>query len=392
MAGPGGVSRWTERFAVASALSMVALQVALLFDASYRLLAVVGLFGAVLPMVFGMAYLLFPSYLGRTLSTQRLPGIHFLLTYAGTGLLVGHELSGFRAKFLLAGALSWSLGVAVFVGALLRPVVSVIAADPSAVLPSEVGSRRSTRLATAVLPVAVGYLVVGTVALLSTAFGFSLTFEGGLPSVVHLYGAGFAALLIFALGMRLTAGFFHVTPPAGLSWLVLVCGGVAPFPLAVSFWRPPWFLVGAGLEVVAMLGYAALIGVVACRADRRRVGLYGIGLGALGGLSAVTVSFGVVVGVIDAAAIAVHVPVVLTGFLVPTIVGYAYLFFPVTTGQFRGASERTALTTIAALGLGVTGRALGVVVGISPLRSLGAGLALLGTVGYAYLLGRRLLE
>jgi hypothetical protein len=386
----GGVRQWTERFAIASALSMVALQAALLFDASYRLLALVGLFGAVLPMVFGMAYLLFPSYLGRTLSTQRLPGIHFFLTYAGTGLLVGHELLDSRAALLPVGALSWSLGVAVFVGALLRPVAFAIAADPSVVLPSEVDGQRSTRLATAMLPVAVGYLVVGTVALLSTVFGFPAP-GGTFPSVVHLYGAGFAALLIFALGMRLTAGFFHVTPPTEVSWLVLACGGVAPFLLATSFWRPPWFLVGAGLEVLAMLGYATLIGVVASRTDRRRVGLYGVGLGALGGLTAVAVALGVVVGVVDFDAIAVHVALVLTGFLVPTIVGYAYLFFPVTTGQFRGATESAALATIAALGFGALVRVLGVVTGFALLRSAGTGLALLGTVGYVYLLGRRLL-
>lgn len=73
---------------------MVGLQVVLLLDASFRVVAVVGLFGAVLPMVFGMAYLLFPSYVGRTLSTQRLPGVHFIATYAGVRLLLGHELVG----------------------------------------------------------------------------------------------------------------------------------------------------------------------------------------------------------------------------------------------------------------------------------------------------------
>ncbi len=70
MAVSGSISRWTRRFAIGSALSMVGLQLAFLFDSPFHVVAIVGLFGAVLPMVFGMAYLLLPSYVGRTLSTQ----------------------------------------------------------------------------------------------------------------------------------------------------------------------------------------------------------------------------------------------------------------------------------------------------------------------------------
>ncbi|WP_205254108.1 MULTISPECIES: hypothetical protein [Halostella] len=349
MAVSGGLSRWTRCFAVASALSMVALQAAFLGDPSLRTVAVVGLLGAALPMVFGMAYLLLPSYVGRTLSARRLPGVHFALAYAGVGLLAGDSVFELGGPVTAVGATLWSAGVGIFVWTLLRTVLPAIAADPEVVLRAGERPQRSTRLGTVAIPVAVGYLVVGTVALLSATPPFPDPIGATLPMVVHYYGTGFAALLIFALGTRLLTGFFHVTPPSALSRTVLCCGAVAPAVLSAAFWRPPWFLVGAGLELVAMAGYAALVAVVAYRTDRRRVGLYGIGLGALGGVAAVGVAAVGALGIETGLAVAVHVPLVLDGFLLLTILGYAYQFFPVTAGGFPGATERVALTTILAL-------------------------------------------
>lgn len=49
MAISGGISRWTQRFSIGSALSMVGLQFAFLFDVSFRVVAIVGLFGAIEP-------------------------------------------------------------------------------------------------------------------------------------------------------------------------------------------------------------------------------------------------------------------------------------------------------------------------------------------------------
>ncbi|MFB6195204.1 MAG: hypothetical protein ABEI80_03470 [Haloplanus sp.] len=371
---------------------MVALQIAFLSDASYRVVAIVGLFGAVLPMVFGMAYLLLPSYVGRTLSTPRLPGVHFLVAYAGTGLLAGHELFELGRPVLLGGTLLWSVGVGLFVAALLLTVVPAIGATSDGVVPSRTRSGGSTRLAMAAIPLAVGYLLVGTIALLSTLLGAGTPLAAPFPTVVHLYATGFVALLIFALGIRLVTGFFHVTPPTLLSWLVLLSGGVAPGVLSVNFWRPPWFAVGAGGELVAMMGYAALVAIVTYRTDRRRVGLYGIGFGALGGVGAVSVAFAAISGRIGALDIATHVTVALDGFLIPTIIGYAYQFFPVTNGRFRGATDRTALATIVLLGAGTVIGALGVAADSYWLRSGGFGLALIGAGGYAYLMSRKLLS
>jgi len=392
MAATDGPSRWTHYFAVASAVSMVVLQLGMLFGVSRRVAALVGLFGAVLPMVFGMAYLLIPAYVGRTLSTPRLPGVHFAAAYIGGGILVADALGGPDSRVVALGGLLWSAGVAVFVGALLWTVVPAIAADPTTIRRSPDRPQRSPRVATALIPVAFGYLVVGTVALLSTVTPLPNVAGASLPVVSHYYSAGFAALLIFALGARLLTGFFHESPPRPLAWVVLLCGAVGPGVLTLHFWRPPWFLVGAGLEVVATVGYVGLVGVVAYRTDRRRIGLYGIGLGALSGAVGVAAAPAAVVGIAPADLVGVHVDLVLGGFFLLTIVGYAYQFFPVTNGQFPGATARSALATMLLLALGVGLQATSALTAVPWLHTAGSSLAVLGTTGYAYLMVRRLFE
>lgn len=59
------VGSWTRYFTVASAVSMMGLQITYLGTSSRQTIALVGLLGAVLPMVFGMGYLLLPSVVGQ---------------------------------------------------------------------------------------------------------------------------------------------------------------------------------------------------------------------------------------------------------------------------------------------------------------------------------------
>lgn len=367
------------------------LQIAFLFDSSFHTVAIVGLFGAALPMVFGMAYLLLPPYVGRTLSTQTLPGVHFTLTYAGVGLLLGYELLEGGDSLLLGGILLWSTGVAIFIGTLLWTILPAIIANPGMVRPSNLRPQRSTKLAMLAIPVALGYLIVGTIVLFSTVDGVPNLFDATFPTVVHFYATGFIVLLIFALGIRLLTGFFHITPPKSLSWLILLCGSVAPSALALNFYHPPWFTIGASLEFIAIMGYAFLVAIVAYQTDRYRVGLYGIGLGALGGFLSVGVALANVMGVTGGPGITVHVIVALNGFLLLTIIGYAYQFFPITSGQFWGATRRTGVITIFVLGTGTGIQAIGVFKGVYWLQLCGSMLALIGTSGYSYLILRRLL-
>lgn len=385
------LGRWTRRFTVASALSLVVAQTTTVLGFDRLAVALIVVFGFFCPMIFGMAYLLLPSFVGRTLVDQRIPGVHFVLAFGGAAAIVGHELFGLASGMAHLGAGAWSLGVVVFVGALAWTIVPAVRDRPEVVLRTPEKPQRSTRLATLLVPVPIGYLVVGTLALLGRSGLVPLLGPTSLPAIVHFYAAGLGALLIFTLGSRLLVGFFHVTPPRRLTWVVLVAGSIGPALLATHLWGGVWFRAGAALEATAMIGYGLLVGSVAARSAWRRVGLWGIVLGAASGVAAVGVSSLVAFGVIDASLIDVHATFILGGFFPLTIAGYAVHFFAIPSGSFAGASDRGALATLLLLAFGVALRAVGLIWPAAWVTSFGAVVGLLGAVSYSYLVGRRLL-
>lgn len=385
------VSRWTRYFAAASALSLPVLFGLDAVGSSRLTTALAGVFWFLCPMVFGMAYLLLPPYVGRTLPFDRLPGVHFAASVVGGTAVVASSAFDLPGGVTVAGVVVWSAGVAVFLGSLLWTVASGVR-ERSPVLFRTDHPQRSTRAATAAIPVALGYLLAGTVGLLAWVGLVPSPVPATLPRVVHAYAAGFAALLVFALGARLLTGFFHVTPPRRATLLVLATGSVGPALLATNLWTGVAFRVGAFLEATAMVGYAGLVGYVGVRSSWDRVGLYGIALGAAAGAVGVVAALSVALGRGSADLLAVHVTTVLLGFFPLTVAGYAYQFFPVTTGTVPGGTERTALATLVLVALGVALRALGVVLGVGAVRGAGVFGSVLGGAGYAYLLGRRLLS
>ncbi|RKD89293.1 hypothetical protein [Halopiger aswanensis] len=385
-AGSAGLRRWTQRFTIASAGAFVAFLPAPLVGTGHRTAVLIGLFGFVCPMIFGMGYLLLPAYAGRTLVDYRLAGFHFGLAYLGAALIVGGWIRDGIGTLFTAGAALWALGVATFVGALLATIGPVLVTEPAAVLRFGDRPQRSTRLATAVLPVAVGYLLVGTIALLEVTPLLGLTDGSIRPAQVsHYYAIGFGALLVFALGARLLVGFYHVTPPRSLVWLLLLSGVVAPGLLGTVRWQGPWFRIGAGSAAVAMGCYAAVIAFVAVRTDRSRVELSGIAFGALAGVLAVVASGSLLLGNGVRNALLLHRTFVLAGFFPLTITGYAFQFFPVATGRVPGATARGVAATIGALAVGVAAQGLGIAGQLELVRSFGIGLSLLGAIGYLYL-------
>lgn len=380
-----GLRRWTRRFTIASAGSLVAFLLAILVGGGHRTAVLIGLYGFVCPTIFGMGYLLLPPYVGRTLVDHRLAGVHFVLAYLGVGLLVlGWIRDGIGTLFTF-GAILWALGVATFVGSLLVTIGPVLLANPGDVFRFGDRPQRSTGLATATLPVAIGYLLVGTVGLLATASpfeGWSIT----LSQVNHYYAAGFGALLVYALGARLLIGFYHVTPPRLLVWPTLVFGALAPLLLGTYLWRNPWFRLGGVLETAAMAGYLLTVGFVAIGTDRSRVELSGIVCGALAGAVAVGVALPLVTTGGIRAATTLHWTLVLAGFFPLTIIGYAYQFFPVTGGRFPGATARGAATTIGSLAVGVAVQSVGIVGHLAFVRSAGLAFSVFGALGYLYLM------
>lgn len=387
----GAVGRWTRSFVALSLVGFVLLATLGVTDAGRQTYAFVGLFGFLLPMVFGMAYVLLPPYVGRIFGHPWAAGLHFATAAAGSvGILAWAVL---KTPYWTAriGSYLWTAGVVVFLTGLAVTLVPAIVEDPDRVLRRGDRPQRTTRLATAVIPVALGYLLAGHL-VLATAGPTSIRLLLALPSITHFVATGFGALLVFALGIRLLVGFFHVDPPRPLTWSVLLPAATAPVLLAMAPLGSDWFLLGGVLESVAMLAYLALVATVAWRAERRRVGLTGILLGALAGVGAVTISLLAVTGVTAASTLDLHAVVVLQGFFGLTIVGYAFLFFPVTSGQYVGANRRGAQTVIALLALGLPVHVAGRLTATEEIAITGASIAILGALGYAYVLGRRLLR
>jgi len=392
-----GLRKWTQRFTIASAGSFVLFLLAARSGVGRPVPLLIAVFGFICPMVFGMAYLLLPPYVGTTLVDQRLAGVHFVATYLGAGSLVGDRLVGDVGLFRLVGdtdvlvyvgTVSWTLGVVVFVGSLLASVAPVLVRSPAEVFRGGDTPQRSTRLATATMPAAIGYLLVGTAVLIATVLPISIG-SPTLSQVTHYYLIGFGTLLIYSLGDRLLLGFFHVSPPRTIVRAVLVTGLIAPVPLGTYLWIGPWFRVGAVAAAASMIGYAGLVLFVARETSRVRVGLSGIVLGAVAGGLAVGFSLPVAFGLGEMELIAAHRTLVLAGFFPLTVVGYAYLFFPVSEGQFTGARPRSARATIGLLGVGVALQVAGLLTHYGLLANTGTAASVLGAIGYGYLLGRR---
>lgn len=242
----GTVSKWTHRFVIVSALSMGGLQAMVFTDAPVRELAFAALLGPILPMIFGMGYLLFPSYVGSTLRNDWAPPVHLGLCVGG-GVLILAELRGYlNTTAGLIGAGLWAGGVGIFLGALALSIAPHVSLPPR--FDRSSGSQRSSRLGLLAVPLAMVYLVLGTVALLILNLGGWGSKIVTQPQVIHLLGTGVVVLLIMALGLKLLVGFLHVTPPHSFSWIALAGGSLAPAILVGAFYEPPWFWIGAGLE------------------------------------------------------------------------------------------------------------------------------------------------
>ena len=171
-----------------------------------------------------------------------------------------------------------------------------------------------------------------------------------------------------------------------------MAGAIAPAFLGTFLWIDPWFKVGGVFATLSSLGYVGLVLLVVLKTDRRRVGVSGIALGAIAGGAAVVSVVPAAFGFGDSTSIAVHRTLVLAGFFPLTIVGYAYLFFPITGGQFTGANARSARATIGLLGAGIAVQSAGVVLQYEPVRVIGIIGSVAGAIGCGYLLGRRFMN
>ncbi|WP_226011210.1 hypothetical protein [Halomicrobium salinisoli] len=378
-------SRWSRRFVLAGAAFLVCWQAAAVAGAGRRAGVSLGVLGFVFHTIFGKAYSLLPTYFDRTLATTRTMPLQFALTVPGAALLaVGAAASVPLAG--TAGAALWVAGVAVFLGTLLWTVRGNLSGRETGTGEAKAHLRPTDRIANAAVPVALAYLAVGSWGVLAGRGPVPPLLGGYPPRVTHLLAAGGAALVLFAVGFRLLPRFLAVAPSRRLAVTVLPAGAVGPALLAAGLPAGPLFRLGAAVEAVAVVGFAAGYAALFARSDNDRVGFYGVLAGAGAGVLAALLGISFAVAGIDPALAAAHYRLNVLGLLGLSIVGVSYQFYPPAVGRFRGAGDRTALAAIGLVAAGLLVEVAGLAVGVGPAAVTGRVLALVGAAVHLYLL------
>ena len=377
------LSRWTRRFLVVGLVFLFLAGAAVLVDAPRRTEVVLGLYGFVLTTVFGKAYTLVPSYFDRTFVVPQVPAVHLPLQVVAVGCLAGAPLVEFEA-LALVGAIAWAAGVALFVGA----IGATVATNP---LGFETGTSDASadragldRLANPFMPLAVGYLVVGSYELLAAASGLPVLLDGVAVRTTHLLAVGFALLLFLSVGYRLLPRFLVGSVPTAVAAPVLVAGAVGPALLAVGYPSGASFQLGAALVAVAVIGFAASYLWLFASSDRGRVGFYGPLVGVLLGVAGVGLGTSFAFVGIDPALAVAHRRLNVLGLLGVSILGVIFQFYPPAVSQWPGDGDRLALASIALVGTGVVAAAIGPLTAAA-LERAGGGLIALGGAGGLYL-------
>ncbi|MDY6817390.1 MAG: hypothetical protein SVG88_01920 [Halobacteriales archaeon] len=380
------VARWARRYVATSVVSLVGWQAAVLSGLPRRIEIAIAVFGFVLPMIFGKAYSLVPSYFDRDLKPTWAPAVQFPLTVLGAAGLIGAGVPTTPSWIDPVAAASWGGGVVVFVGAIAWTVRDNPLGAETGTSEANADRRRIDRMANVGMPIALGYLLVGSYTILAVDTGLPTLFDGYRPRSTHLFVAGVATLLMLSIGFRLLPRFLVGHPPEWLAGIVLPAGIIGPLVLAASITGGPLLIAGAVLEAIAVVGFAAMIGLLFLRTDRDRVGFYGVLAGAVSGVVGVVLGLHfAVTGQTPALTIA-HYRLNLLGFLGLTVVGVAFQFYPPGVGSLPGIGDRSALAAIGCLAAGLGLQVVGVVVAAGLIERGGSVLSLIGALLYAWII------
>ncbi|WP_226006298.1 hypothetical protein [Natrinema salinisoli] len=390
------VTRWSRAFVAAGVGFFLAWHVAVAIGLPRTATVPLGVFGFVLHVVFGKAYTLVPSYFARELAVPHAPAVHLPFALFGTVATFAAATGIGPPTLAVVGATSWFVGCLVFVVVLCWTVRDNPTGRETGTGTTDTHRVRVDRLANAAVPVVLAYLLVGSALSPAAEIGLELP---GLPAngaaATHVFAAGTAALLVFAIGFRLLPRLLTASARPPLVAIVLLAGVAGPALLAVDFRGGSLFHAGAGLQATALVGFAVAVVDLSRRSDRRRVGHWAIV--AAGGCAALVAALGlafafVPASTLPASAFDAHYRLAVGGFVGLTIVGVTYHFYPPAVAAAPGIGDRTASASIAALVVGLGLEAGGLLASVPPLVALGRLLAVLGAALYAAVLWTIFLE
>lgn len=380
------VSRWARRYVAVAVCSLVVWQASLLVGVPRGTEVALGLYGFVLHVVFGKAYSLVPSYFERDLAEPRVAIVQLPLTATGVACLAADPIAGVPNVVGVVGALSWTVGVSLFVALLAWTIRDNPTGAETGTGGSNVHRASVDRVANAFVPVALAYLLIGSYETLALHGVVPPLFDGYAPRATHLLGAGTATLLVFALGFRLFPRFLVAEPPRSLVYVVLPAGALGPILLAATLPAGGLFRFAASIEALAVTAYAVGFVMLFRRSDRRRIAFYGVLAGAGWGIVAVVLGVRFALAGLDPALVVAHRRITLLGFLGLTVVGVSLQFYPPNVGRWPGCNDRTALAAIVLLTVGVAIQAVGAGGSMALVERAGTVLTLSGVLGYGYLL------
>jgi len=386
------VTRGARALQTVAVLALVAWALAALLSALDAIDAPVGsldvtlgLYGFVLTFAFGKAYALVPSYFDRSLASSRAPTVHAALAAVGVAGLAAGEL-GAPDPVALAGALAWAAGVALFVGTLVATVRDNLTGAETGTGDHAAERQPADRIANLAVPAVLLYLLAGTLALVARHLDVAVPGVVGRAGASHLLAAGGAALLIVGVGFRLLPRLLVVAVDRRVVALVVLTGALGPGLLAVSLYRDPWFAVAAATEATAVVVFAATFLRLFARSDRRRVGFYAVGAGAVAGTLGVALGVHTAVVGVEPGWLVAHRRLNLLGFLGLTVVGVALTLYPPSAGRFPAAGDRTAWLAVGGIAGGLAAEVVGHFADLAPAVVAGRALSLVGALAFAWLL------
>lgn len=379
------VSRWAQVFLLVSAVCLVAAQIVTLAGFGRRTAVVLGLYGFVLLVVFGKAYSLVPSYFERDLVWPRAMGLHLAFAVLGIVALALDPILDRPAALGTLGALAWAGSVFVFVLTVGVTIRDNLTGTDTGTGGANEDRRALDRFANAFVPVALAYLAVGTYELLAAETPLPVLVGSAPAQVTHLLAAGFALVMLFAIGTRLLPRFLVASPPPRLTRAVLPAGAIAPLLLSAGYPTGRLFQAGAVLEAFAVVGFAVVYAVLFYRSGRDRVGLYGPLFGVALGVVGVALGIWFAVAGFGASLTTAHLRLNLFGLLGVSIVGVLYQFYPPAIADWPFTGDRLAFWTLVVLSVGVLTSAIGATT-VNAIENVGTLLIAGAGVGHVYLL------
>lgn len=335
-------------------------------------------FGFLGIMIFAMSYHFVPVFSGRSLGLPRLATGQLLAANGAVGLLI-------LASFLPLPGLQ-TLGYALWLGSAMAflGVLRTTFRRPRRRAPPSAPAPAVDRRALPLTMAAPLYLLASAAVLFlgSLPVPCPLSFASGL----HLYTAGFVALMVFGVGLHLFPRFAGSAPSPRLARLLQATALPAPAGLSLFLNGPaPLLAAFAFLFAVAAATFLALLVQVWQRAARRRP-FYRFNLAAAC-LLQVGVAFGVAFALVPATRLwtPTHGLVNLFGFAGLMVLGVTHEVMPPYASRGYATSLRVGdlhlLGALAGLGLAAGGRLLAAAGG--PVAAAGHVLLLAVVLSYA---------